>query len=1212
MGPSRSHRTFDTRRTPRALLAAVAAAAVVVPLAVTGPAARADTAAKTKDTSAAARQKAADADAPVIVSPAADSLVTRGSVRVCARNVDGGFRAIVGASDIRRRFHDSGDGVWCARLRRGHELRRGENRVVVSTGTGATLRHGAREFTVGRHRHGMLRMRLRRHGHALLAVHLRGPNKKPFESVRVELNGKRVDTRTWVVGERTPSTQWPLGARRFNAVFGADGGVRHGMNRLTVTAWRSDGSYDRARVHTRVPKSAPLVAAGDGARAPVGRTVSLDASQSSPPGGAPMDLTWHVVDAPDASNADLHGATTSGPTFVPDTPGTYRLRLTAKTTSTCPPHHHNQRHHHRGHHGRFHHWRHQHRCHPKTSTAVDETTIKAPPPVGAMGAPVTTITANGSIKVGDTTYAAKKGSWAQLVVLDRATLGLVRNQSFNPEDGSTEIDVQTVTSALWRLSHPERDLVILSGGGRSVSFGYSSQTLQAISGMFAAAGSPTDPFHVGLEPFADTFTAGQWSLVGVPGTGDSATVNLSGLRYGMNAGDDSQPGALTGYLRADAYGNFGFASAEHATLNTNYQSPQVPTGENWVQVGDEMVKSSNPGPDCYAGFHVVVLGSRLNAKQNKTFCTNGVGNASVGRLGASDMAEFLRKQVYDYEGNPAAPGDLVIINSLYAPFGWQSDWVDDAPIIEDKPGHDSDKVLHRGSQTWYLPEVGHTLAQEIGQLGGVAAHDAFAKLSTTGHDGYSLVASIGQMFVGTDSGGPTPTPIIQSSTPTSVALTGNPGGRVVGNLVRDHQGLWKLSGASAVDKADFFQSGAMMNVINQKPTAWPAWGTAGERAADCYIASQEFIGAGYTSLRQAYPLEKDETWHGLLSNVTWRNSKGKTCPSTAATFTKHEFHTVKAQLRTEVYDVGQVANLVGDWQKIYGTSQGLTGYIDLQTIAQHLRGNINRINDSDQGAVHTERIIADSLKLAGAAASVVPMGGAPFGIAANTVALMADTSTQGNGAPSLAPLNAEVDQLGPKLVDRYQQIGYNLDVVYQILVSDWGKLQTTAKYSGDWLPKTDSPASWNQILTIGAKQEIYSALLPTVYGLYYVDPAYVMNGDPGLKPASIVCSDDVGQRKLPWRRASQIPSAWERPVIHAAAGPSYRRTWLAMSTRNSLEPDQPDLSNLTDPTAKRPPPPDSLFAPVEKEDDHKLGMDKTTLFADPRFTTRWFWCRRYR
>src|SRR6478609_1318553 len=77
----------------------------------------------------------------------------------------------------------------------------------------------------------------------------------------------------------------------------------------------------------QVPNYPPVANAGPAQTVFVATTVQLDGSGSTDQDGNPLTYRWSFVSIPSGSRATLNGANTVKPTFVPDVPGSYTVRL---------------------------------------------------------------------------------------------------------------------------------------------------------------------------------------------------------------------------------------------------------------------------------------------------------------------------------------------------------------------------------------------------------------------------------------------------------------------------------------------------------------------------------------------------------------------------------------------------------------------------------------------------------------------------------------------------------------------------------------------------------------------------------------------------------------------------------------------------------------------------------------------------------------------
>lgn len=76
---------------------------------------------------------------------------------------------------------------------------------------------------------------------------------------------------------------------------------------------------------------------------------------------------------------------------------------------------------------------------------------------------------------------------------------------------------------------------------------------------------------------------------------------------------------------------------------------------------------------------------------------------------------------------------------------------------------------------------------------------------------------------------------------------------------------------------------------------------------------------------------------------------------------------------------------------------------------------------------------------------------------------------------------------------RYQQLESTLGMIAQILVSDWGKLQEASERSkSEWAFDAQVRSAIVDTFSRSAKREFLAALLSTTFGVYTVDPGFVM------------------------------------------------------------------------------------------------------------------------
>jgi Ricin-type beta-trefoil lectin domain-like len=133
----------------------------------------------------------------------------------------------------------------------------------------------------------------------------------------VFLNGRRV--------------RLPRPARRgtYVLLLSASDGLRHGRNVLRLYAYRDDGRYQVIRRRIRMPRTAPLAAAGRDLVGRHRRPLRLDAGRSRRGARrARLGYRWRIAQAPPGARRRVRGARRARASFVPDVAGRYVLAVT--------------------------------------------------------------------------------------------------------------------------------------------------------------------------------------------------------------------------------------------------------------------------------------------------------------------------------------------------------------------------------------------------------------------------------------------------------------------------------------------------------------------------------------------------------------------------------------------------------------------------------------------------------------------------------------------------------------------------------------------------------------------------------------------------------------------------------------------------------------------------------------------------------------------
>jgi hypothetical protein len=1125
----------------------------------------------------------ADADAattgPTVTAPRNGALVTGKTVRVRVVGAGKGFEALVGSRDVTRRFKASqgGRGVRIAVLRRGRDFSQGANRLIVeSRGSADTV-----SFIGGRRARGMLRLSSVGTKSGQAAIRVRGKVSKDFEQVRMQLNGKHV-----------PERIWPRGRRSFEALLGADEGVRFGANKLVATVVGPGGAYDRMTRSFHVGRTAPLVGAGADRRTKAGRLVRLDGRATRSSHGGHVNYAWRIVQRPRGSRATLRHVHSARPLLRPDRRGIYKIRLTATAggsgqkasasaahasvspeasspaesetnplvipeplipaeaeaespsgSETKAP------------------------ASAETSAAVDQVTVQAAPPAGPMGLPVQILANGGGIEIGGKTYTTT-ANWVQVLLLDRATLEVKANAGFNINES-----LNLTTGLATALNANPNLMVILSGGGRGYSQngkpvnGFGKENAEALSFVFALLGgdnSTAGPLPEGGMSFAD----GNWSIIGKAGAGPgTATQN-----HGIATGGDGELGSLTGYLQQDRFGNFAFVSPGNANVDTSAEVP-APAGTNVIEV-DGKLYQSQPVAAGGGGFQVLILDGALDPLANETFTTNET-NGAADEAGVKAMSAFLRAQV---GGAGVFPENLVIVQSIGRPGAASAAWVDDKnPAANNAAG-------------W-----GETLAGAIGGLGGPAAHDQFAQIvappldpgSPSADGGYTLIAS-------TRLSDPYNDAYSQSQ-----ALSRLPSARVVGGISRNHDSQWTIGSPSSTPG---FETAALAHVAFAAPTPFPL-STGAYLAASEWIAGQ--LGFDAPDVRAAYYEDAGGEWRGLaehLEKLKYESTKA---------LTEAQFKELQVQLRSEFTMVGEVWKMIADWQATFGDST-FSNYVDLQSIERDILSEINR-----QQGIENSQSSFDPLALLGSslwmAQGIAGFTGEEYvepalGVAAAGTDLLDSVASQGpDGGIATAPIEAKASELGVQVAGRYAQLSASLGQIGDLFVSDWGKLQQASRNSnGAWETNTKVTNAVQKMMTRAAQASFYTALLPLAYGEYVMQSQPTeLNSRPWQHPWNYRC---VNSRKNgltePFTPTKGNPASWMLSVKYIGDdnGTPYTAGQIRLISTQIDWNEAPNEAVEHEPQVLPRSVSSTLFEPLSSETG--LGLDQVRFYGNPAFQ-RW-------
>ncbi len=419
------------------------------------------------------------------------------------------------------------------------------------------------------------------------------------------------------------TSQFPprLGLTRAT-LLGADDGLRHGHNVLTVTAVRGDGRSGHATATFDVPTSEPLVGAGHDVNAFASQSVKLAGIVTGlGRGGAKPSYLWKVVLAPNGSDAKLTAPHSLHSRFTPDRPGIYRLRLIVRVG------------------GR---------------SAVDELVLTDTPSYPPIGAAVNTMADNGAaIQVGSNvqSFNPYPCNALNVMVVDRDTLAVAYASTLGGGVNSATSLLSTISTMISEDKLDAHPYVIVSDTLQNPNTNCVAVN-NAWNNVIKQIGGTALPSGVQAN--------GGWSIVG----GYKDPQGTAWQNNGTNEPDDILQGSISGYLQNDYVGAFNFVPAQR--IKVDLDAPGAPAGQNTIKVGSTTYTSGALSCSNGGGFQVVTLNAvTLQELSSKTETTNGCGS-SQDTTNEQALIQYLNGVAQSPSSNVNKA--LVMIQSIGSPY----------------------------------------------------------------------------------------------------------------------------------------------------------------------------------------------------------------------------------------------------------------------------------------------------------------------------------------------------------------------------------------------------------------------------------------------------------------------------------------------------------------------------------------------------------------
>lgn len=449
-----------------------------------------------------------------VVSPAPGTTSSIGRPQVVVRLADGATitSARLNGRDVTAQLHQSGGQTWRGRLGPDDGVVIGENTLVVKAERGPEQWYESTHWIhTSRARSQLVDIDVVDGGQALYGVVSR-------------LGDDPVLTSYTLNGHDLPSGHVTRDLGPDQIRLSASTGLRHGVNRLAVTAHTTSGQLQRATETIRISSTDPIAGAGPDQRVHVHGRIRLDGSSSQPPRREKhqtLEHQWTLFGVPSGSSASLSGADTATPEFRADRPGRYIVLLTVT-----------------GRNGR-------------TSTDAVTVTVEALPnavidtlATDPNGNPGVQLDSAWFCPAGSTDTScnfqpnvAQTNTQVQLLVLYRDTLEVYRNESYaltKLDDLAKEISQLTVSDGNAQVPDSGKLVVVTLGSGTVTDMTNFSDAVVQI-------GMPAYPASV-------QSVAGPFSIVGIPGMTSGKAWNNFGREIGGGLA-----GSLVGYLKDSAF-----------------------------------------------------------------------------------------------------------------------------------------------------------------------------------------------------------------------------------------------------------------------------------------------------------------------------------------------------------------------------------------------------------------------------------------------------------------------------------------------------------------------------------------------------------------------------------------------------------------------------------------------------------------------------------
>jgi hypothetical protein len=440
------------------------------------------------------------------------------------------------------------------------------------------------------------------------------------------------------------------------------------------------------------------------------------------------------------------------------------------------------------------------------------------------------------------------------------------------------------------------------------------------------------------------------------------------------------------------------------------------------------------------------------------------------------------------------------------------------------------------------------IAEQIGLLGGSpAVFNAIGRTASDPSRGvYALVASDGM-----------DAPAAEASQP----LTGRPG-HLGGMLELSNRAIYQPLLADSVT-GTFNER--LIDIAYQQPQAFqPAFTTPGERNADRWLSSKLHLTPG--DVRADFVLDfSSADWPQAATEL---NDAAYPGPLPEHPFSAGDLAKVKTALKDDLSAFNRVRTYMTQVARPLEDSK-LATYVSLRAIGQQIQDTIKPPQESDA----TARALGLVSSIVGVGKSLPEVG--PLVSVFSSVFSLASALATPAGAQIGGDISAQVSDLGPRLVDRFDAASRGLTGLTLLIVGDGGKLSSMAARLNDpdWKLSIDAPSQAADAIRKGAARWFYSSLMPAAYQLWQLR---------GVTSANDYQCKSAGQQKV---FASEPPNGQDLQTVgFTASAATPDQVVVALGRDINFHAAQPFArtppASLTDP----------LFQPADQPIRYPNGL----------------------